>query len=171
MKKLFAWAALAAIVALVTFAVVTELSADPGSPVDLAGGWQSKVQMHTGPYASLKDFAFMYSYNAGGTMTESSNYDAAPPCPPAYGVWKKTGERRFETKYHFWITKASGIEKQIAEGGGWIPDGYGILREKITLSEDGNAYSSTLTFEMFDPQGKATSQVDEGSCTATRITF
>ena len=36
-----------------------------------------------------KDLEFMYAFNVSGTMTESSNYDAAPPVPPAYGVWKK----------------------------------------------------------------------------------
>jgi hypothetical protein len=171
MKKIVVPAMLAAVVVIVTLAFTMRLVADPGSPADLTGAWRSKVQMHSGPYVSLKDFAFMYSYNAGGTMTESSNYDAAPPCMPAYGIWKKTVDRQFETKYLFWITKAAGIEKQIADGGGWSPDGYGILREKITLSADGNAYNSTLTFETFDQEGKSTSKIDTGTCVGTRITF
>ena len=37
----------------------------------------------------MKDLEFMYVFNVGGTMTASSNYDGAPPVPPAYGVWRR----------------------------------------------------------------------------------
>jgi hypothetical protein len=40
----------------------------------------------------------MYVFNTGGTMTESSNYDGAPPVPPAYGVWRSVGPNEFEAK-------------------------------------------------------------------------
>jgi len=66
---------------------------------NLVGAWQGKVQFKNGPYAAIKDLEFMYVFNVGGTMTESSNYDAAPPVPPAYGVWRKTGPHQFEAKY------------------------------------------------------------------------
>ena len=43
------------------------------------------------PLAEMKNLEFLYAYNAGGTMTESSNYDeAANSSPPAYGAWKQT---------------------------------------------------------------------------------
>jgi hypothetical protein len=52
---------------------------------NLAGAWQGRVQFTTGAFADTKDLEFMYAFNSGGTMTESSNYDAAPPAPPADG--------------------------------------------------------------------------------------
>ncbi|HET6272831.1 MAG TPA: hypothetical protein VFG32_07620, partial [Bacteroidota bacterium] len=65
----------------------------------LVGAWRSKVQFKSGAFAAVKDLEFMYVFNAGGTMTESSNYDGAPPVPPAYGMWRKLGPGQFEAKY------------------------------------------------------------------------
>ena len=79
----------------------------------------------------------MYVFNAGGTMTESSNYDGAPPVPPAYGVWRKVGSRQYELKYAFYVTKAPATFDDIAKGGGWSPAGMGVFTEKITLADDG----------------------------------
>ena len=56
---------------------------------NIVGAWKGKVQFKSGAFAEVKDIEFMYVFNAGGTMTESSNYDGAPPVPPAYGIWKK----------------------------------------------------------------------------------
>jgi hypothetical protein len=73
----------------------------------LVGAWRSKVVFQSGALAGMKDLEFLYAYNAGGTMTESSNYDeAANSSPPAYGVWKQTGPRTFESKYVFYTTRA-----------------------------------------------------------------
>ena len=65
----------------------------------------------------------MYVFNLGGTMTESSNYDASPPVPPAYGIWRKVGPRQFEAKYEFYVTKPPAAFEEIAKGGGWGPGG------------------------------------------------
>src|SRR5205809_392830 len=67
----------------------------------LIGAWSGSVQFTTGAFATTKDLEFMYVFNAGGTMTESSNYDGAPPVPPAYGIWREVGERRYEAKYNY----------------------------------------------------------------------
>jgi hypothetical protein len=57
-------------------------STDPAAG-DLAGEWRAQLQFSSGAFAPIKDLEFMYSFNQGGTMTESSNYDASPPVPPA----------------------------------------------------------------------------------------
>jgi hypothetical protein len=62
---------------------------------DLMGEWRAKLQFTSGAFAAVKDLEFMYVFNQGGTMTESSNYDASPPVPPAYGIWRKVGAREF----------------------------------------------------------------------------
>jgi len=40
----------------------------------LVGAWRGKIQFKTGTFSTIKDLEFMYVFNAGGTMTESSNY-------------------------------------------------------------------------------------------------
>ena len=51
---------------------------------NIVGAWKGKVQFKSGAFAEVKDLEFMYVFNAGGT----------PPVPPAYGIWKKTGDNK-----------------------------------------------------------------------------
>ena len=119
----------------------------------------------------MKDLEFLYAFNIGGTMTESSNYDGAPPVPPAYGIWRKTGPRQFEAKYDFFVTKAPGAFEEIAKGGGWTPAGRGVLVETFTISEDGNSYKSTISFTAFDRAGKPAEGGGQGTGDGTRLAF
>ena len=84
---------------------------------NLAGAWRGQVQFTTGAFAEAKDLEFMYVFTAGGTVTESSNYDAAPPVPPAYGVWKKVGTRKYEAKYQFFQSKAVSSVDELRQRG------------------------------------------------------
>jgi hypothetical protein len=138
---------------------------------NLSGAWRGKVQFTTGAFAETKDLEFMYAFAAGGSMTESSNYDAAPPVPPAYGVWKKVGARKYEAKYHFYQSKAVSSADELVKGGGWAPDGYGTLTQKIRLSADGNAFESRLTLELFDKEGKAIAGGGEATASGKRLRF
>lgn len=122
-------------------------------PVSLAGAWRSSVQFESGAFAPLKNLEFMYVFNAGGTMTESSNYDAAPPVPPAYGVWRSLGSGEFEARYEFFMTAPSPPDA-FKTGGGWVPSGRGVLTERIKLSDDGQSFTSTIRYEAFDATGK-----------------
>ena len=55
-------------------AVTSSAPAHAGSGSDsLVGAWRGKVQFKTGGFPAVKDLEFMYVFNAGGTMTESSN--------------------------------------------------------------------------------------------------
>ena len=171
MKKSLLLAAFAILTLIVgiSFTVLRAGTSKDGD--DLAGAWRSKVKFTAGDYAPFNDIEFMYAFNAGGTMTESSNYDAQPPCPPAYGIWRKTGPRRYEAKYQVFFTKADSIMDRISKGSGWLADGYGELNEKITLSADGDSYTATMKFEIFDAQGKLTDRGGDGSVQAKRIKF
>jgi hypothetical protein len=137
----------------------------------LIGAWRGKVQFNNGVYAEIKDFEFMYVFNSGGTMTESSNYDGVPPTPPAYGIWKKTGEKEYETRYEFYWNKVPDSYEELAKSGGFPNVGYGVLTEKITLSDDGKSYSSTIKFNLFDQSGKQTVVNEEGTVEAKRMEF
>lgn len=147
----------------------------PEAPVaansDLAGVWRAKVTFNDGALAALDDLEFLYSFNPGGTLTESSNYDGAPPVPPAYGVWRKTGPNRFAARYEFFTTTPPEQFREIAGGGGWKPAGRGVLEEAISLAGDGKSYRSTVTLALFDAAGKPVSGGGEGKATATRLGF
>jgi hypothetical protein len=138
---------------------------------ELVGAWRGKVQFTSGALTAVKDLEFMYVFNAGGTMTESSNYDGAPPVPPAYGVWRRTGPRQFEATYEFTITKSPASFEDITKGGGWMPAGHGVLVERIILSEDGRSFISTIKYDAFDKAAKPTESGSEAKAEATRIDF
>jgi hypothetical protein len=126
---------------------------------DLQGEWRAQLQFTTGAFAPIKDLEFMYVFNQGGTMTESSNYDASPPVPPAYGIWRKVGDNKYEAKYEFYVTKPPAAFEEIAKAGGWGPAGRGIFVEQITLSPDGKSFTSKIKYDQFDTAGK---QVEGG---------
>ncbi len=138
---------------------------------DLLGEWRAKLQFTSGAFAAVKDLEFMYVFNQGGTMTESSNYDASPPVPPAYGIWRKVGPREFEAKYEFYVTKPPAAFAEIAKAGGWGPAGRGVFVERITISEDGNSFTSKITYEQFDVAGKPAEGGGEATGQGVKLTF
>jgi len=126
---------------------------------DLTGEWRAKLQFTSGAFATIKDLEFMYVFDQGGTMTESSNYDASPPVPPAYGIWRKVGANEYEAKYEFYVTKAPAKFDEIVKGGGWAPAGRGVFVERITIGADGKSFTSKIKYDQFDTAGK---QVEGG---------
>ncbi len=141
--------------ALVTGCARSAAPPEPAAVPALAGAWRSPVQFTSGAFASIKDLEFMYVFNQGGTMTESSNYDGAPPVPPAYGTWREVGPGEFEARYEFFLTRPPGGVGELTGGGGWMPAGRGVLTERISLAADGESFTSILTYEAFDRAGKA----------------
>jgi hypothetical protein len=120
----------------------------------LVGAWRSKIAFRAGPLAAMKDLEFLYAYNAGGTMTESSNYDeAANSSPPAYGVWRQLDPRTFETKYVFYTTKAPSPGDGAPKGIDWWPD------------------ASQTKLRTFDSTGAPIAGGGEGTGAGTRIAF
>jgi hypothetical protein len=137
----------------------------------LVGAWRGSVQFTNGALATTKDLEFMYVFNAGGTMTESSNYDSAPPVPPAYGAWRRVGEKTYEARYSYYWTKPPSNLEEITKGNGWAPGGYGTLFQKITLSADGNSFESRIRYQMFDQAGRPTDKESVASARASRMGF
>ena len=163
-----AWLALA-LLAVLGSTGCSSLPSESG--VSLTGAWHGKIQAKTGALTGYQGLEFMYAFNAGGTLTESSNFDGSPPMPPAYGVWRQTGLRQYESRYEFFATKPPSNFAEVAKGGGWAPDGLGMLTEKITLTEDGNAFASTIKYEIYDQQGKLTDSGGVATSKAERIKF
>lgn len=144
---------------------------DTDGPAGLVGAWRSKVQFQSGAFSTVQDLEFMYVFNVGGTMTESSNYDAAPPVPPAYGVWRKLNDREYEAKYEFYLTRATTPAEDSANVTGWLPAGRGVLLETITVADDGHSFESKIRYNSYDIAGKANEGGGEATGTGMRIGF
>jgi len=149
--------------------LMTGCSADkPAAPVPLVGAWRSSIQFESGEFAAVKDLELLYVFNEGGTMTESSNYDAAPPVPPAYGVWRTVGANEFEAKYEFFKTAPSSPDA-FKSGAGWMPSGRGVLTERIKLAEDGESFTSTIQYEALNAKGEPAEGGGQAQGRAARI--
>ena len=127
------WSCLSLLVTALTLACQGRPPAT-SSNQNLAGAWRVEIQFQSGDFAAIRDLQFMTVFNQGGTLTESSNYDGAPPVPPAYGIWRATGPDAFEAKYEFFVTKAPAAIADLTTGGGWLPTGRGVFTEAIQLS-------------------------------------
>lgn len=125
------------------------------------------MEFQDGALAAIKGRRFMYVFNAGGTMTESSNY--VPPVPPAYGAWKAVGANRFEATYEFYVGRRATPEEAATSGMVWFPAGHGVLTETITVSSDGKTFDSTIRYEAFDEAGAPAAGGGSGTGHAERI--
>ena len=172
MNKRFGFLAfLPAALAVVTAVMNVSCGNAPASEsAQLAGAWKGPIQFRTGAFAVIKDFEFMRVYNEGGTMTESSNYDGVPPTPPAYGIWKKTSDGKYMTRYEFYWNNLPPSFEELTKDGGFSPGGYGVIEENISLSEDGNSFNASVGLTMFDKSGKQIS-LDSADAKAQRMTF
>jgi hypothetical protein len=151
-------------------AACVQKAAPKPEPEPFVGAWRSSLQFDNGAFAEIKDLEFMYAFNAGGTMTESSNYDGAPPVPPAYGVWRKTGPSEYELKYEYYST-APAEEPAFLKGAGWLPSGRGVFTETIKLAADGKTFTSAMRYEAFDAKGNAAEVGGTANGHAVRIGF
>jgi len=151
--------------------LVTACTADRATEsAPLVGAWRSTIQFESGAFAEIKGLEFMYLFNAGGTLIESSNYDSAPPVPPAYGVWRTVGSNEFEAKYEFFSTATSDPES-FAKGAGWIPAGRGVFTERIKLSPDEHTFTSTIHYELFGLQNESVTGGGDATAMGVRIRF
>ena len=142
------------------------------TPPDLYGPWRAAIDVQSGAFATAKGLEFMYVFHMDRTMTESSNYDAAPPVPPAYGVWRMIpGDgTEFEAKYEFFTTAPSPPD-QFKTGAGWLPSGRGVFTERITVAKDGKTFTSVISYELFDAKGTKIPGGGTASGRGTRIDF
>ncbi|HJW45440.1 MAG TPA: hypothetical protein VJ484_03020 [Lysobacter sp.] len=168
MKRLVAlWLAATSLMGTGCAHVSQEMAANEA----LVGAWKSQVQFKSGAFASIQDLEFMYVFNAGGTLTESSNYDGVPPVPPAYGIWRRIGPNRFEARYEFYATKPPARLEELTTGGGWQPAGRGVFIERIEMAPDSQSYTSTIRYSAFDAKGVPVEGGGEANGRAMRSGF
>jgi hypothetical protein len=104
-------------------------------------------------------------------MTESSNYDGAPPVPPPYGIWRMVDPLHAKAPYTYFNTQPPARFEDVARGGGWLPAGHGVLRERLTLAADRQSFESAITLELYDQQGTRITGGGAGTGAGTRIRF
>jgi hypothetical protein len=136
---------------------------DSGS--GLEGGWRARVTIASGPIQGVGQFLFTYA--RGGGLVESSNFDEMPPVPPAYGSWVNTRGQTFQSTYVFFTTVLADANDV---GAGWQFSGSGKIKESIQLRNDGDTYSSDLTYQLFDTEDQPLrGQSGVGKALARRI--
>src|SRR5262249_23137588 len=117
----------------------------------------------------MNGLEFMYVFNQGGTLTESSNFDASPPVPPAYGAWQRTGPNTFHATYEFFVTKPPTRFDDVARGGGWLPVGRGVFTEDIELSVDGKSFTSKIKYQVLNSAGQPAAEKGDADGSGVRF--
>ena len=139
MKKLHSYRSVLSVGLLIFILVVSFSCSEEKNPQPekIVGAWKGKVQFKTGAYSEIKDFEFMWVFNSGGTMTESSNYDGVPPTPPAYGIWKKTGDKQYEARYEFYWNKVPDSYEELAKLVGFLMPAMEFFQKKLFFQKMG----------------------------------
>jgi hypothetical protein len=147
-----------------------EVGADAGA-LDLVGSWRARLQFRDGDFAAVDDLELMCAFNADGTMTEPSDYDAAPPVPPAYWTWRRVRPDRFEAKYDFCPTSAPAGLEDIITGSGCLPAGRGVFWGTITVAADGATLTSTIRYEAYDEAARPAEGGGDATGRGVRLRF
>jgi hypothetical protein len=111
----------------------------------IVGSWNVQVKIRdcqTG--AVLGTFPAMITYNEGGTLLEAANNPDSFYRTPGQGVWKHQNGRTYSSAFHFFRFNADGT-----------PAGTALIRRRSELNRSGNSFTSTSTFEFFDPAGNS----------------
>ena len=97
------------------------------------------------------------TYAAGGGYVETDQFSFmhASLATPGHGSWKNTGKRTFLLTFLNLTHDAVGT-----------PQGTFKVRQVATLSEDGNAYSGSGSFDGYDVSGKV---IFSGTFTITAV--
>lgn len=114
-----------------------------GGPNALVGSWSLQVTLRDCPSGiPFVTFPAMMTYNHGGTTQQT-----APPEPggtflPGHGIWSHQHGGGYSGAFQFFSLNPDGSVARRT-----------VVRSAITLSRDGESYTSTDTAETFDASG------------------
>jgi hypothetical protein len=142
MKKMI----LRSIAPMIAVAALTVASAEVPVPEGHGGAiegsvWTSQVTLTDCNGHTIAVFRAFEMFHEGGTLTSTDN---APPTMhgPGFGTWQRTGLRKFDAPFQFF---------------NFNPDGSFAGTQKIDrqihVAAHGNSYTSTVTFQSYDPAG------------------
>ena len=115
------------------------------SPVQpsLEGTWDNQVSIidcQTGN--PITTFRSLIVFMAGGTLTETTSGTAPALRTPGEGVWRHTTANNFVLRFkHFRFNTQN------------VLIGWNIIQAEVSLDGAGNAYTSSATVEVYDPNG------------------
>lgn len=111
----------------------------------LEGVWDVRVtnrDCNTGAALS-EPFRVMNMFNSGGTLLETGGRPTLRG--PAFGTWEYLGGRRFYAVFRFFRYNADGT-----------PAGSRKVVRTIEVSRDGDEFTATASFEVYDTEDRVT---------------
>ena len=136
LKSLVSTMALAAL-------ILTPASLFAQSRASLEGAWDSQVTSTDCNGNILLAFRSFEAFHEGGTLTVTGNANSTAPSVPGLGTWQRTpGMRTFTSTLQFFTFNPDGSFAGTVKIAG-----------QIHLSADGNSYTGTNTFAVYDPDG------------------
>ena len=144
-------AVMAALAALATVAFAR--STESAGRARLVGTWKISVaESATG----LPPFEALQTFNADGTMTETSSLLGKSQEGPAHGVWRREGDQYLSTFYLFVFD----------ENG----DSAGMVRVRARIHLDGPDHLTAQTaVDFIEPDGTIIPDIDSGPFEGTRL--
>jgi hypothetical protein len=140
MKKII----LRSIVLVMTVAALSSapasLSAQHGA--SLEGVWDSQVTNTDCNGNILMSFRSFEAFHQGGTFTGTGNTPNPELGSPVLGTWQRTGMRTFSGALQFFTFNPDGSFAGMVK-----------IASQIHLSADGNSFTGTSTFAVYDPDG------------------
>ena len=126
--------------------VFVPAQAQKGNDNGLIGSWDVRVTARdcgTGePIPFIPVFPAMMTYDQGGTMQETDLGGPGIVRLQGHGVWQHQIARQYSAAFRFL---------------NFLPDrtfiGTNVIRSSVTVSLDGNGYTSTDTLEVLDANG------------------
>ena len=109
----------------------------------LQGTWDNQVTIidcQTGN--PITTFQSLIVFMAGGTLTETTSGTAPALRTPGEGVWHHTTDNNYAFRFkHFRFNTQN------------VLTGWNIIQAEVSLDAAGNAYTSSATVEVYDPNG------------------
>ena len=135
LKSLVSTMALAAL-------ILTPASLSAQNGASLEGAWDAQVTNTDCNGNILMTFRVFEAYHQGGTLTTTGNANSPALSSPGLGTWQRTGMRTFNATFQFFTFNPDGSFAGTVK-----------LERQIHLSADGNSYTGTSTFAVYDPDG------------------
>jgi hypothetical protein len=135
LKSLVSTMALAALIL-----TPASLSAQPRA--SLEGAWDSQATTTDCNGHTLMAFRGFELFHQGGTLTTTGNPNSPALSSPGLGTWQRTGMRTFTSTLQFFTFNPDGSFAGTVK-----------IEGQVQLSADGNSYTGTSTFAVYDPDG------------------
>ena len=111
--------------------------------VRFEGAWNTQVSIIDCQSGNvLATFANMPVFMAGGTMVESNSGTAPALRTQGEGVWRRTTGHNFAFRFKSFTFNSQNVFT------GWM-----IIQADATLDSTGDAYTSSATIEVYNPNG------------------